>query len=56
MFCPQCGTENPDNRTLCSKCRKPLAVLPGMVAMGNPVSGLARGRAVRHQAATADQP
>jgi hypothetical protein len=26
MYCPQCGAENADNRTLCKRCRKPLAV------------------------------
>lgn len=26
MYCPQCGAENADNRTLCVRCRKPLAV------------------------------
>ncbi len=26
MFCPQCGAENADNRTLCLRCRRPLAV------------------------------
>jgi hypothetical protein len=26
MYCPQCGAENADNRTLCIRCRKPLAL------------------------------
>jgi predicted amidophosphoribosyltransferase len=26
MYCPQCGAENADNRTLCVRCRKPLAL------------------------------
>ncbi len=26
MYCPRCGAENPDNKTLCARCRKPLAV------------------------------
>ncbi len=56
MFCPQCGAENPDNKTLCAKCRKPLAVLPGMAGVSDCASCLARLRAARHQAASADQP
>jgi predicted amidophosphoribosyltransferase len=26
MYCPRCGAENADNRTLCLRCRKPLAI------------------------------
>jgi hypothetical protein len=25
MFCPECGTENPDNARFCGNCRHPLA-------------------------------
>lgn len=26
MYCPRCGAENADNKTLCVRCRKPLAI------------------------------
>lgn len=26
MFCARCGAENADNRTLCVRCRQPLAI------------------------------
>lgn len=32
MFCPRCGADNADNRTLCHRCRKPLAVSAARIA------------------------
>ncbi|MET0071432.1 MAG: zinc ribbon domain-containing protein [Candidatus Thiodiazotropha sp.] len=29
MFCPQCGTENPDNARFCGSCRHQLSGLTG---------------------------
>lgn len=29
MFCPECGTENPDNARFCGNCRHPLASTSG---------------------------
>lgn len=26
MYCTRCGAENADNKTLCIRCRKPLAI------------------------------
>lgn len=28
MFCPECGTENPDNARFCGNCRHPLPNTP----------------------------
>lgn len=29
MFCPECGTENPDNARFCGNCRHPLTSASG---------------------------
>lgn len=40
MYCPRCGAENPDNKTLCVRCRKPLAIrLQADAASASPSSG-----------------
>jgi hypothetical protein len=55
MYCPLCGAENPDNKTLCGKCRKPLALTPASCQASALAARRARcGR--RHQAAASHQP
>jgi predicted amidophosphoribosyltransferase len=55
MFCPQCGAENPDNKTLCHRCRKPLAATGAVRASASGIARSRRGRRSHHAAAT-DQP
>ncbi len=40
MFCPNCGAENPDNKSFCAKCRRPLNIVSE--AAGSAVRLLAR--------------
>jgi hypothetical protein len=55
MFCSLCGCENPDNKTLCLRCRKPLAITPaGRGALALAARAVRRGR--RHQAAATHEP
>jgi predicted amidophosphoribosyltransferase len=65
MFCSFCGAENPDNKTLCSRCRKPLAITRALRASQRAVALRLRGprsacaaasAAALHQAAAPDEP